>query len=153
MPPVLLSSVVTNTMKSFKNYYRVLNIDSTADHAAIKAAFRRLALRYHPDRTKSSRAVRRFREIRAAYEVLSDPAKRRRYDKIYRAQTALRPAAGGGVDPTSIAQARGSSAGLGIALDVLGLKLGLSVDAGVKRRAAPPPKRAPRKSPPRKPST
>lgn len=151
MAPALLFEYFDQQMKSFKNYYRVLDVDSTSNQATIKAAFRRLALRYHPDRAKTGRAARRFPEIREAYEVLSDRAKRREYDKVYRAETALRPAAGGGEDPTAIAQARGSSAGLGIALDVLGLELRVSVDAA-KRRAPRPPKRAPRKGPPRKPS-
>src|SRR5688572_11237408 len=115
-------------MKSFQNYYRLLRVESAADEATIKAAFRRLALRYRPDRAGNSRAARRFREIREAYEVLSDPEKRRAYDEVYRAQTAVQAPAG--------------SARVGIALDVLGVKLGLAVDADVK----------PRKGPPRRPS-
>ena len=139
-------------MARFKNHYRALSIDPAADEAVIKAAFRRLALRYHPDRARTARAARRFQEIREAYEVLSDPATRRKYDQLYRTQTALRPVAGGGEDPTVIAQARASSAGLGIALDVLGLKVGLSVDAAVSRRVARRPKPPPKKGPPRRPS-
>ena len=138
-------------MKSFQNYYRVLRVESAADEATIKAAFRRLALRYHPDRTGNSRAARRFQEIREAYEVLSDPEKRRAYDEVYRAQTALRPVTGG-LEGHSEAQARAGSAGFRIALDVLGLKLGLAVDADVERRVARRPKRAPRKGRPRRPS-
>jgi len=105
-------------MSSFKNYYRVLKVDPAADEATIKAAFRRLALRYHPDRAGSPRAARRFREIREAYEALSDPERRRAYDAVYRAETSV--------------QTPASSAGFGISLDVLGLKLGLAVDADVK---------------------
>jgi curved DNA-binding protein CbpA len=138
-------------MKSFQNYYRLLRVESAADEATIKAAFRRLALRYHPDRAGNSRAARRFREIREAYEVLSDPEKRRAYDEVYRAQTALRPVMGG-LEVRSEAQSRVGSAGFRIALDVLGLELGVTVDADVKRRVARRPKPAPRKGPPGRPS-
>jgi DnaJ-class molecular chaperone len=128
-------------MDSFKNYYRVLKIDSTADEATIKAAFRRLARRYHPDLARNARAARRFPEIREAYEVLSDPEKRRRYDQVYRAQTALRPEG-----PKVRARARSGSAGLGITLDVLGLRVDLTVDAAARRGAARnPPRRSRRK--------
>jgi DnaJ-class molecular chaperone len=51
-----------------------------ADQKAIKDAFRRLALRYHPDRNKEPEAEERFKEIAEAYAVLSDPRKRTEYD-------------------------------------------------------------------------
>jgi DnaJ-class molecular chaperone len=122
-------------MERFKNYYRILNIDSAADDAAIKAAFRRLARRYHPD-AKNARAARRFPEIREAYEVLCDPEKRRHYDQVYRAQTAVRPLADGHTSPKLGARARSGSVGLGISLDVLGLRVGLALDAEARRSAA-----------------
>jgi curved DNA-binding protein CbpA len=125
-------------MASFKNYYHVLGIDSTAGDAAIKAAFRRLALRHHPDRAKDKRTAQRFREIREAYEVLSDPEKRRQYDHVYRAQgAALRPI-GPRVERRKTGARRGirSGGGLGITLDVLGLRVGLAVDAELTRPAA-----------------
>lgn len=112
-------------METFKNYYRTLNVDSTADDAAIKAAFRRLARRHHPDVAKTARAARRFPEIREAYEVLSDPERRRQYDQLYRARTAERPLTGG--------------AGVGITLDVLGLRLGFAVDTAARRGAGSNP--------------
>jgi molecular chaperone DnaJ len=58
----------------------VLGVPREADQQAIKNAFRALALKYHPDRNKEPGAEERFKEIAAAYAVLSDPEKRRIYD-------------------------------------------------------------------------
>jgi molecular chaperone DnaJ len=63
-----------------RDYYEVLGIARDSDAKAIKAAFRKLALQYHPDRNKSPDAEGRFKEIAAAYAVLSDPKKRADYD-------------------------------------------------------------------------
>jgi molecular chaperone DnaJ len=63
-----------------RDYYEVLGIARDADAPAIKDAFRRLALKYHPDRNKSPDAEERFKEIAEAYAVLSDPKKRTEYD-------------------------------------------------------------------------
>jgi molecular chaperone DnaJ len=63
-----------------RDYYEVLGVPRDADAAAIKDAFRRLALKYHPDRNKSLDAGERFKEIAEAYAVLSDPKKRADYD-------------------------------------------------------------------------
>ncbi len=63
-----------------RDYYEVLGVPRDATPAAIKDAFRRLALRYHPDRNKEPGAEARFREIAEAYAVLSDPKKRSEYD-------------------------------------------------------------------------
>jgi DnaJ-class molecular chaperone len=66
----------------FKDYYKILGVDRSADDKTIKSAFRRLARKYHPDVAKTKDAGERFREINEAYEVLSDPEKRRRYDTL-----------------------------------------------------------------------
>ncbi|HXG52459.1 MAG TPA: DnaJ C-terminal domain-containing protein [candidate division Zixibacteria bacterium] len=58
----------------------MLGVPRDADQATIKDAFRRLALRYHPDRCKEPDAEERFKEIAEAYAVLNDPKKRREYD-------------------------------------------------------------------------
>jgi molecular chaperone DnaJ len=58
----------------------VLGVPRDADQATIKDAFRKLALRYHPDRNKEPDAEERFKEIAEAYAVLLDPKKRREYD-------------------------------------------------------------------------
>lgn len=63
-----------------RDYYEVLGVARDADAKTIKDAFRRLALKYHPDRNKSPDAGERFKEIAEAYAVLSDPKKRAEYD-------------------------------------------------------------------------
>ncbi len=64
-----------------RDYYEVLGIPRDADRKAVKDAFRRLALQYHPDRNKAPEAEARFKEIAEAYAVLSDPKKRAEYDQ------------------------------------------------------------------------
>ncbi len=64
------------------NPYEVLGVERDADHATIKGAYRKLALKYHPDRNPGDReAEERFKEITQAYEILSDPQKRQRFDR------------------------------------------------------------------------
>ncbi|MBM3120951.1 MAG: J domain-containing protein [Chloroflexi bacterium] len=67
----------------YKDYYKILGVERNADEKAIKRAFRKLAVQYHPDKNPGdSRAEERFKEINEAYEVLGDPAKRARYDQL-----------------------------------------------------------------------
>ena len=66
----------------FKDYYRILGVDRNAGDKAIKSAYRKLAHKYHPDVAKTKDAGERFKELNEAYEVLSDPEKRRRYDSL-----------------------------------------------------------------------
>jgi len=66
-----------------KDYYKTLGVDKKADTDTIKKAYRKLALKWHPDRNigdKSEMAEKKFKQINEAYEVLSDPEKRKRYD-------------------------------------------------------------------------
>lgn len=63
-----------------RDYYDVLGVPRNADAKAIKDAFRKLALKYHPDRNKEPGAEDRFKEIAEAYAILSDPKKRTEYD-------------------------------------------------------------------------
>lgn len=63
-----------------RDYYEVLGVPKDADDKAIKTAFRKLAQKYHPDRSTEPDAEERFKEIAEAYAVLSDPEKRRAYD-------------------------------------------------------------------------
>lgn len=64
-----------------RDYYEVLGVSKDADIAAIKRAFKRLAVKYHPDHNKDPNAGEKFREINEAYQVLSDESKRRAYDQ------------------------------------------------------------------------
>jgi molecular chaperone DnaJ len=67
----------------FKDYYAILGVPRNADEKEIKKAYRRLARKYHPDLNPGDKeAERKFKEINEAYEVLSDPEKRKRYDEL-----------------------------------------------------------------------
>ena len=65
-----------------RDYYEVLGVDRNASASQIKAAFRKLAFEYHPDRNRDDGAEEKFKEINEAYEVLSDPEKRETYDRF-----------------------------------------------------------------------
>ncbi|MDJ0690318.1 MAG: DnaJ C-terminal domain-containing protein [Xenococcaceae cyanobacterium MO_188.B32] len=68
---------------NFKDYYAILGVSKTASPEEIKKKFRKLALKYHPDRNPDNKeAEARFKEISEAYEVLSDPDKRAKYDRF-----------------------------------------------------------------------
>lgn len=63
------------------DFYAMLGVDADASESTIKAAYRRKASQYHPDRNSALDAPLRFREIQVAYETLSDGEKRRSYDE------------------------------------------------------------------------
>ncbi|MDX1681482.1 MAG: molecular chaperone DnaJ, partial [Phycisphaeraceae bacterium] len=69
-------------MATERDYYEILNVSRDADGTEIKRAYRRLAMKYHPDRNPDDKeAERQFKECSEAYEVLSDEQKRARYDR------------------------------------------------------------------------
>jgi len=70
-------------MATERDYYEILNVDRDADGETIKRAYRKLAMKYHPDRNPDDKeAEQRFKEASEAYEVLADPEKRKRYDQF-----------------------------------------------------------------------
>ncbi|KAL8513584.1 hypothetical protein ACS0TY_012888 [Phlomoides rotata] len=65
-----------------KDYYKILEVDSDASDEHIRSNYIRLALKWHPDKKKDEgTATTKFQEINEAYQVLSDPVKRDKYDK------------------------------------------------------------------------
>src|SRR5438105_13273493 len=69
-------------MAATPDYYKILGVGKNASEAEIKKAYRKLARQYHPDRNAGDKqAEERFKEISQAYDVLSDPEKRKAYDR------------------------------------------------------------------------
>jgi len=67
----------------YRDYYKILGVSKNASQDEIKKAFRTLALKYHPDKNLGNKtAEEKFKEISEANEVLSDPAKRKKYDEV-----------------------------------------------------------------------
>lgn len=66
-----------------RDFYEILGVKKDADEAALKAAFRKLAMQFHPDRNPGdAEAERKFKELNEAYQILSDPQKRAAYDRF-----------------------------------------------------------------------
>lgn len=68
-------------MSAKRDYYEVLGVSKSDSQDAIKSQYRKLALKFHPDRNKSPEAAEHFKEISEAYAVLSDPEKKKLYDQ------------------------------------------------------------------------
>lgn len=96
----------------YRDYYQILDVPRGASQDDIKRAYRRLARKYHPDVSKEKDAEKRFKEIGEAYEVLKDPDKRARYDRLganYRAGEEFTPPTGS--DPNQFRYAAGDAQG------------------------------------------
>jgi molecular chaperone DnaJ len=79
-----------------RDYYEVLGVDRSADEAALKKAYRRLAMKHHPDRNEGDTgAEEKFKEAKEAYEVLNDSQKRAAYDQFGHAGVDTSAAGGG----------------------------------------------------------
>jgi len=67
----------------FKDYYKIIGVDKNASQDEIKKAYRKLAMKYHPDRNQDNKkAEEKFKQVTEANEVLSDPEKRKKYDTL-----------------------------------------------------------------------
>ena len=66
----------------FKDYYKILGVEPTADDKAIKTAYRKLARKYHPDVSKEKDAEAKFKDASEAYEALKSADKRAEYDEL-----------------------------------------------------------------------
>jgi molecular chaperone DnaJ len=80
-----------------QDYYEILGVSRTAEEREIKKAYKRLAMKYHPDRNQGDKdAETRFKEIKEAYEVLTDAQKRAAYDQYGHAAFEQGGMGGGG---------------------------------------------------------
>jgi curved DNA-binding protein len=127
----------------FKDYYKILGVDPSADAAAIKSAYRRLALKYHPDVARSKSQGKRFLPIQEAYEVLADPDKRGRYDELRRA----RPLSPGWSAPPRRRPPVPGRPGFSAFFHLIVGGLGVSIGFGAGRAAAGRPARDDRPPP------
>jgi len=95
-------------MAEKRDYYEVLGVAKTATESELKSAYRKLAKKYHPDLNKDNKeAEEKFKEVSEAYEVLSDPSKRQKYDQFGHA----------GVDPNFGAGGYGAYGGGGFGFE------------------------------------
>ena len=115
---------------SKRDYYEVLGVPRDVSEAELKSAYRKLALKYHPDRNQGSKeAEEKFKEAAEAYAVLSDPQKRAAYDRFGHAGVSGQ--GGVGFDPSAFTGFEDIFAGLG---DIFGFG---DFFGGSRRRAGP----------------
>jgi molecular chaperone DnaJ len=118
---------------SKRDYYQVLEVTKSVDDGELKSAYRRLAMKYHPDRNPGDKvAEERFKEAAEAYAVLADAEKRSLYDRFGHAGVRSSPGAGpGGFDPSVFSE-------FGDLNDILGNMFGFGdLFGGARRRGGP----------------
>ena len=117
---------------SRRDYYEVLGVPRDASDQQIKSAYRKLALKYHPDRNPGDKAAEeQFKEAAEAYAILADAEKRQLYDRFGHAGVSGAASGAGGFDPTIFADFSDIFAGLG---DVFGFG---DIFGGRRRRGGP----------------
>src|SRR3982750_2331855 len=80
----------------YKDYYKILGVDKKATQDEIKKAYRKMAIKYHPDKNPDDKkAEEKFKEAAEAYEILSNPEKRQRYNQFGHAGVGSSAASGG----------------------------------------------------------
>jgi molecular chaperone DnaJ len=117
---------------SKRDYYEVLEVAKTANEGELKSSYRKLAMKYHPDRNPGDHAAEeKFKEAAEAYAVLADPEKRSLYDRFGHAGVSSAAGAGAGFDPSVFSE-------FGDFADVLGSMFGFGdIFGGGRRRGGP----------------
>jgi molecular chaperone DnaJ len=116
-----------------RDYYEILGVTRTASEVEIKSAYRKLAMKYHPDRNPGDHtAEERFKECAEAYAILADAEKRTAYDRFGHAGVSSAAGAGAGFDPSVFAE-------FGDLGDILGNMFGFGdlFSGGSRRRSGP----------------
>jgi molecular chaperone DnaJ len=118
---------------SKRDYYEILEVAKTASDIEIKSAYRRLAMKYHPDRNPGDNVAEgKFKEAAEAYAILADPQKRSAYDRFGHAGVGAAAGGGAGFDPSVFAE-------FGDFADILGNMFGFGdlFGGGGRRRGGP----------------